>query len=48
MISPDNTLCTQTVHPSLGALSGKQVEASLAGHSCPAALFSLAILRRSQ
>ena len=46
--NPYNTLCAQTVHLSPHVLSGKRVEASLAGQRCPAALYLLAILQGSQ
>ena len=46
--NPYKTLCAETVHLSLPTLSGKHVESSLAGHSCPAALCWLAIPQRSR
>ena len=46
--SPYYTLCTETVHLTLQALSGKSVEASLSGHSCREALCSLGISQGSQ
>ena len=46
--NPYYTLCAQTVHLSLQALSEKRVEASLSGHSCPEALWSFAISQGSQ
>ena len=42
------TLCAPIVHLSLQALSEKRARASLAGHSCPAALCSLAFSQGRQ
>ena len=48
MYNPYYTLCAQIMHLSLQALSGKHVQASLSGHSCPEALWLLAVSQGSQ